>query len=205
MRKARVYLTRELLADPGQTGARAVAETLNLPTRLAMQQRQSLWAEAIRAVMSYVILQATKAPQGPLRGNVIRDPFTGREHVVLAGDTDSTIEVTFPSLDDEVPIAQLVEAIAKADATQKLPPIEIAKLLLGAFGVKDADEIIESLTDDDGNWLDPYANVGDALGNAAVAAFRRGDDPARLVGANNGAPDDDPDDPEVEDVDDEDS
>lgn len=195
-----------LLADPGQTGARAVAETLNLPTRLAMQQRQSVWAEAIRAILAYAILQAVKTPQGPLRGTVTRDPFTGQERVALAGDTDDTIEVTFPSLEESVPVRELVEAIVKADATQKIPPVEIAKLLLGAFGVKDADGIIDSLTDDDGNWLDPYATVGQGVADAALAAFRRGEDPARVVGANNGAPDDaDPEDPDLEDVDDEDA
>ncbi|MEV7962402.1 hypothetical protein [Oerskovia paurometabola] len=166
-----------LMADPGQTGARAVAETLNLPTRLAMQQRQSLWAEAYRAILQYVIHQATKAPQGPLTGTITRDEFTGRESLVLAGDTDTTIEIEWPPL-DEVPVSTIVEAIAKADSTRKLPPIQIAKLLLSAFGVKDADEILDDLTDDDGNWLDPYRHVGDAL----TSAFRRGKNPAGLLG-----------------------
>lgn len=80
-------LVTTLLADPGQTSARAVAETLNLPTRLAMQQRQSLWAEAYRAILAYVIRSAVSAPRRPLQGTITRDPFNGREVVVLAGDT----------------------------------------------------------------------------------------------------------------------
>ena len=169
-----------LLADPGQTGARAVAETLNLPTRLEMTQRRSLWAETYRSILQYAILQATKAPRGPLRGTITRDSFTGREVLVLAGDTDTTIEIDWPPI-DEVPLNVIVEAIAKADSTKTLPPVQIAKLLLAALGVKDADEIIEDLTDDDGNWLDPYATVGQAVGDAAVAAFRRGVDPSEAV------------------------
>jgi len=169
-----------LLADPGQTGARAVAETLNFPTRLAMQQRQSVWAEAYRAMLGYAVLQATKAPQGPLKGTIGRDDFTGREVLALAGDTDTTIEVTFPDL-DEVPLNVIIDAIVKADATGKLPPLQIAKLLLAALRVRDADEILDELTDDDGNWLDPYRTIGDAVSAAALAAYRRGEDPAAVA------------------------
>jgi hypothetical protein len=169
-----------LLADPGQTGARAVAETLNLPTRLAMQQRQSLWAETYRAVLAYVIKSTIRAPQGPLRGRVVRDPFTGREVVDLGGDTDATVEVTFPSLEDEVPVGQVVEAIVKADTTGKLPALEVAKLLLQALGVEDVDLVLEDLTDEDGRWLDPLVSAG----QAAVDAYRRGVDPATVVGTD---------------------
>lgn len=169
-----------LLADPGQTGARAVAETLNLPTRLEMTQRRSLWENALRAILTYVITQAVKAPGGPLQGTITRDSFTGREVLQLAGDTDATVEFDWPPL-DEVPVETIVEAIAKADTTKTIPPVQIAKLLLQAFNVKDADEIIDELTDDDGNWLDPYKQAGDALGDAATAAFRRGQDPAAVL------------------------
>lgn len=169
-----------LLADPGQSGARAVAETLETPTRLAMQQRQSVWAEAYRAILGYAIRSAVRAPRGPLRGTITRDPFTGREALVLAGDTDATVEVTFPSLETEVPVGQVVEAIVKADATQILPPLVVAKLLLQALGVDDVDEVLAEITDDDGAFLDPRASAG----QAAVDAFRRGRDPAALVGAD---------------------
>jgi hypothetical protein len=169
-----------LLADPGQTGARAVAETLDQPMRLAMQQRQSLWASVYRDILGYVILQSVKAPQGALHGTVTRDAWTGQETVQLADDTDPTVEVVWPSL-DETPMSVVVAAIVAADTTGKLPPEEVAKLLLHALGVQDADEIVAGMTDDDGNWLDPTATVGQTVGNAAVAAFRRGDDPAAAV------------------------
>lgn len=166
-----------LLADPGQTGARAVAETLNLPTRLAMQQRRSLWEEAIKAILAYVIREAVRAPQGPLQGTFGRDPFTGRETFTLAGETDATTTVDWPSLEDEVPVAQIVEAIVKADSTGKMPPLETVKLLLAALGVKDADDLIADMVDDEGNFKDPFVTAGDA----AAAAFRRGEDPAGVV------------------------
>lgn len=168
-----------LLSDPGQTGARAVAETLNLPTRLAMQQRQTVWAETYRAVLAHVILQAVKAPRGPLKGTISRDEMTDRERVTLTGDNDgddTTIEVVFPSLDD-TPVSALIEAIAKADGTGKMPPVETLKLLLHALGVRDADEIVDAATDDDGRWIDPLVTAG----QAAVDAYRRGEDPAAVV------------------------
>jgi hypothetical protein len=165
-----------LLADPGQTGARAVAETLNLPMRLEMMGRRSLWSAALRSILGYVIAQAVKAPQGPLQGTITRDRVTGRESVVLAGDTDPTVEIVWPSL-DETPMQTIIEAIVKADSTGKLPPLEVAKLLLQALGVRDIDEIVADLTDENGRWLDPLITAG----QVAIDAYRRGADPAGVV------------------------
>ncbi|WP_163540827.1 hypothetical protein [Occultella kanbiaonis] len=165
-----------LLSDPGQTGARAVAETLNLPTRLVFQQRQGLWGDTIVTVLNHVIDQAVKTPQGPLRGVVGRDPFTGRETVTLAGDVDRTIDVTWPPL-DEIPVETIVKAIVAADGTGKMPPVTTIRLLLQALGVEDVDTLIEDMTDENGQWVDPLASAG----QAAVDAYRRGDDPAQVA------------------------
>jgi hypothetical protein len=108
-----------------------------------------------------------------LKGTVTRDEW-GREVVTLAGETERTIEITWPDL-TETPVDILINAIAAADETRKVPPLTIAKLLLQALGVTDADEILETLVDDEGNWQDPYTNAG----QAAVDQFRRGGDPAR--------------------------
>lgn len=165
-----------LLADPGQTGARAVAETLDQPTRLVMAQRRALWTSVFQSVLGYVVKQAVKAPRGPMRGTILRDPFTGREVVVLAGDTDATIEVEWPPL-DELPLETIVKAIVDADGTGKMPPEQTVKLLLQALGVKDVDEILEEFLDEEGKFVDPFATAG----QAAVNAFRRGEDPAAVV------------------------
>jgi hypothetical protein len=147
-----------LLADPGVTGARATAETLDRPTELMAKQRREVWADFHKRVLGYVIDQAVKAPRGALKGTVTRDEW-GREVVTLAGDTERTIEISWPDL-TETPLDLLVAAIAAADETQKVPPLTIAKLLLQALGVTDADEILETLVDDQGNWQDPYATAG---------------------------------------------
>lgn len=161
-----------LLADPGQTGARAVAETLDRPTELGFKMRRAVWTDAIRTSLGYVITQAVKAPQGPLRGTVLRNPDTDRMVTTIAGDVDQTIEIDWPPLDD-VPMDQLVKAIVEADGTMKVPPEVIARLLLQALGVKDVDDIVAELLDADGQWVDPYLSAA----QAAVDRFRRGEDP----------------------------
>ena len=160
-----------LMADPGQTGARAVAETLNQPTMLGFRGRQEVWTEAYRAILGYVIDQAVIAPRGPLRGTVRRD---GDELTVqLAGGDDRTLVITWPDI-NELPVEVIMNAIVQANDTGKLPPALLAELMLRALGVRDVDEIIDEMTDEDGNWISPEVNAGDV----AAQAFRRGEDPA---------------------------
>lgn len=158
-----------LLADPGQTGARAVAETLDQPTRLEFQGRQEVWTEAKRAIIGYAIDQAVLAPSGPLSGRVVRDSFTQREEVVLENENDRTLIFNWPDLEQE-PMESMVTAIAQADSTQKMPPLETMRLLLRALKVRDVDEIVDAWTDEDGNFINPDVTAGDA----AVRAYEQG-------------------------------
>ena len=170
-----------LLGDPGVTGSRATAQTLDQPTELAMQMRRELWTGVRRTIFDYVIDQAVKAPMGALTGTVTVGE-DGREVVELDGDTDRTIDITWPDLDDVNP-AQVIEAISLADQSTYLPPLVMARLYLDALGVKNADEIIEQLTGDDGEFLPPKgAQVLGAVGQAALDAYQRGEDPAGAVG-----------------------
>lgn len=160
-----------LSADPGQTGARAVAETLNQPTRLEFQLRQKLWSEMYRAVLGYVIDQAVIAPRGPLKGTVRRED--DRLVVDLRNGDDRTLEIVWPDL-DEIPMEALMEAISTANDLGVIPQLEILQLALRALRVRDVDEIIESVKDKDGNFIDPFAEAG----QKAADAFRRGANPA---------------------------
>lgn len=165
-----------LLCDPGQTGARAVAQTLDQPTELAMGMRRDRWAEIHRRILSYVIDQAVKAPQGPLKGTVRRDPATGGEVIELAAGQSRTIDITFPPI-DQPDVPALLEAIVKADGTGKLPPLTVARLILELLGVRDVDELLGELVDEQGNFKDQAASAG----QAAVDAFRKGEDPAGVL------------------------
>lgn len=144
-----------LLGDPGQTGARAVAETLDLPTELTMnQRREEVWTHADQRILRYVITEAVRASRGPLKGKIVRDRFRDRETVQLDGDTDPTIDIIWPDLDDTTTKEQ-VDAIVSAAATGTMPPEEILRLLLAALGVTNADTIIEQMLGDDGTFKWP--------------------------------------------------
>lgn len=176
-----------LLGDPGITGARAVADTLDQPTELAMQLRRALWTELQTDILDHVIDASVRAPQGPLTGRISRDGT--RVLVELPDNDDRTIDITWPEF-NSTPVDVLVKATVEADATGKLPPLVTARLLLQALKVDNVDEVLADLSDDDGKFMDPAASAG----QAAVDAFRRGQDPAAAL---NGGPDDEADDDEI--------
>lgn len=163
-----------LLSDPGQTGARAVAETLSKPTQLEMMSRQEVWRETRRQILGYVIDQAALAPRGPLKGRPERDG--DRLRAVLPNPEDATLSIVFPSL-EETPVETMVKALVDADSTGKMPPLVIVEQLLRAMGVRDVDEVMATMKDDQGNFIDPAVNIG----QAAADAFRRGEDPASVT------------------------
>ena len=108
---------------------------------------------------------------------MVRDRWTGREQVTLAGDTSAAVDVIFPPL-DSLPIDTLMSAIKTADDTGKVPGHVILRLLLQALEVPDVDEVMDAATDEDGNLIDPAITAG-AL---AAAAYREGRDPVPLGG-----------------------
>lgn len=182
-----------LLSDPGQTGARATAETLDQPTELAMKQRRELWtSEFYVPLLNYVITESARAPRGSLKGVIRRDPSSGREYLTLAGDTSPTVDITWPDLED-TSVDTLADAILKASQTGTVPPEVILRLLLTAFGVRGVDEIVEQMTDEDGEFIWPK---GPPLspGSQLALLSKTGQDPAQAgTGPMAG---DDPDPPE---------
>ena len=163
-----------LLADPGQTGARAVAETLDKPTELAMGQRRDLWAGVYRQILDHVIAASVRAPSGLLQGTFTPDGY-GRETVTLAGDTDPQIDFDWPDL--HANSLETVGAVVNAASTQVLPPEQVARLLLAALGVRNVDALVEAMVDDDGNFVWP-AGPGQASIDDPATLGRAGLDPA---------------------------
>lgn len=168
-----------LLADPGTTGARAVAETLDAPTQNEMGMRRRLWANVITTVIGYVIDQSVRAPQGGLRGTVVWDLYTDRERITLGVDDtgaerDRAVTVTWPDWDSD-DLAARVTAIVDAHSTGTLPPREVSRLLLLALEVEDVDDLVEDLFDDDGQWAEGK-NPDVTAGVAALRGLDRGDD-----------------------------
>jgi hypothetical protein len=144
-----------------------------------MHQRRALWTEAYQTILDYVIAEAVRAPKGKLAGKITRDDYD-QEVVILDGDTPTTVDITWPDLDDVDPLT-LVQAIVQADTTGTVRPEEILRLLLTALGVHNVDELIAAQLDDDGNFIWPKGPPG-AAGPAAATAARFGQDPAQVDG-----------------------
>lgn len=178
-----------LLGDPGTTGNRATAETLDQPTELDMGQRRQLHTALIRRLIAYLIAAAVKAPDGPLQGTVTRDPYSGADTVTLAGDTSDVVDIDWPDLDD-TDVEATVRAIVTGAGTQTMPPELVLRLVLTALGVKHVDDIVDEMVDDDGEFQWP-SRPGFGPGDEAAAFVRSGRDP---TGAGPG-PMDEPDDP----------
>src|SRR5690554_435213 len=165
-----------LLGDPGTTGARATAETLDRPTELEMGQRRDLWTGVLRRIIQHVIVEAVRAPRGPLQGTVTRDPYTDTEQVTLAGGTSDEVDIVWPDLDD-IPAKEQVEAVVAASQMGIVPPEVLLRLVLTALNVRHVDELVEAMLDDDGNFQHPS---GSPLGQQAANQARAGGDPAQI-------------------------
>ncbi len=137
-----------LLADPGVTGARAVAETLDQPTENGFNLRRKLWAAVIRDVCDWVINVAVES--GRLHGTIRRDG--DRTWAELPDGDGRTVVVDWPEY-DSVPVETLVKAIVQAQQTDVLPPLIVLRLLLKALDVPNPDEVLDEMTDDDGNFV----------------------------------------------------
>lgn len=162
-----------LSTDPGITGARSTAETLDEPMYRAMRARQDVWTAVFTDLAEYRIEQAIRA--GKLQGQLVRDAWTQTDHAELSGSVP-VIHCDWPDL-STASVEDAVAAIKDADSTGKLPPLVIARLFLTALGVEDIDDVLEELTGEDGEFLDPYAQIGQGL----VNTFNRGGDPAQVL------------------------
>src|SRR5690606_4610681 len=177
-----------LLGDPGTTGNRATAETLDWPTEVTLKDRQRLWASVLQRVLRYVIAESVRAPQGVLRGVITQDRY-GRETVALAGDTPTDVDIIFPDL-KKVDVTAAVKAVVNAQSTGTMPPDVVLRLLLTALGVRDVDGLVDRmLNDETGEFQWPTGPPLDG-GQSAVDRARAGGDPAD-TGPGRMAPDDD--------------
>ena len=99
-----------LLADPGVTGARAVAETLDKPTILEMGMRRLLWQAACGEILEHVIDRPRSRRRAARCAAACWSTTGAGKHTTLAGGSSRTLEFTWPPLADLDPV-KLVEAI----------------------------------------------------------------------------------------------
>jgi hypothetical protein len=153
-----------LLGDPGQTGARAVAETLDTPTVNEMQRRRRVWDYVFRQMATYAVRWAVIAPEGGLNGTIKRNTWTDEEEITLRGAAEYSVDIIWPSLAD-TSTAAAIQAIVNADATGKMPPLITLRLMLEALKVPNVEDILNEFKDLFTDW-DPMAppvtaSVGD--------------------------------------------
>lgn len=139
-----------LLGDPGVTGARATAETVSEDSWAIFAIRREVWRSVIRDVCGWVIDAAIIAPAGPLRGTIVRDG--DRQTAQLPEGDGRTVKVAWPEK-DSTSVLDRVKAVQVVDQSEKLPPLSALRLYLQALGVSDADEILDMVTDEDGNFI----------------------------------------------------
>lgn len=159
----------QILADPGTTGARAVAETLSRPQGLKMLARRTLHANAFLVAINYAIDAAIRANR--LQGREVSDSTETNERWELVDEADRVIDIIWPDLEEEA-TKDRVAAIVEAWGTGIMDPLVTIRLLLQALNVQDVDELLDAMKDEEGNFKDPRASAMDA----AVAAFRQGRD-----------------------------
>lgn len=165
-----------LLADPGITGARATAETLDQPLYLATEARRELDKSFLTTVLNYVVRESVRAPQGDLKGSVLRDEFTGRETVTLTGDQEISFTIEYPKLDEES-IAVTMAALTAARDMDLVPPLTIARLVLLALEVDNVDEVLKQVTTDNGQHMAPSELARTTSALNGVGALDQGNQP----------------------------
>lgn len=143
-----------LYGDPGTTGARAVAETLTKPMIIGFKNRREVWTECMRSILNHVIDVALLSPNKQLTG----------------GDIDRTLVFDWPEIED-ITLTETMDAIEKLDASGLAPKATLARLGLRALRVRDVDELVESMEDENGEFIPAGSNVADAL----MKSYQAGD------------------------------
>ncbi len=152
-----------ILAGDPDMGNLATAKTLDRPTELAMQDRQTTWAGVYRDLLTYALQQSVIAPNGIVDGSVTTDDDgitkfdLGMEELPPDADPSATPEPVNPTIDVNFPpileqdIGTTVDAVVtaatldgKADAGT-MPNETRTRLLLSALGVQDIDDVLETM------------------------------------------------------------
>jgi len=152
-----------LTGNPGDTGARSVAETLDQPTEHEMGLRRQLWTGVLDDICGYVIDQAVITKK--LTGKIVDDTLDARRTVTLPDEDSRTIKVNWPEW-DSTPVNVTMAAILAAVQTELMPPVEMVKLIGQALGIEDIDGLVDQVTDDDGNFIPQAVQDQQALDRA---------------------------------------
>ncbi len=175
-------LPQTMLSGDTDVGNLATARSLDRPTELKMNGRQTLWADIYQDLFTYVIEQAVVRPNGPLSGVVISDPVSQQRTLKTPLGDDGEpqsyrVDIRFPSILERDPLER-VKAVTNAATLGSTTGVSagmlddrtITRLLLSALNVTEVDELLNELYPD--NATDRQIQQ-DTLGLvAAVREFR---------------------------------
>lgn len=157
MTAAGVGLPDTFFGDPDQ-GNLATASTLDRPTELMSNERRALWRDVYGDLLAFVLDRAATAPLGPLRRWAASVDADGavewRDDPATGEPFDTHVDLDWPDL-LEADVTKRVGAIVSAatldghPAVGTIPPKTLSRLLLGALGVDDLDEELETLFPED--------------------------------------------------------
>lgn len=158
-------------------GTLATASSLDRPTELMMLDLQTLWADIHQGIFAFVLLQAVKAPQGPLRSlaTLIRETDGAEivETISWNADVNPHIDIDFPPIRSAGTDEQVTAIIKSATldgktlaGTLDLPTV--TRMLLVALGEDDVEEVMATLFPDGEPVADPSRPEGTRSGTDAV-------------------------------------
>lgn len=159
-----------LTGDPDR-GNLATAQTLDRPTEMAFSHRQEQWADVIRRIIHYAVRAAVRADSVPGATIVVDDDV----EILTIDGQPMRVDIEWPDL-TEHSVKDVVEAIAEADQTGKMPAEWVTRLLLQALGVDDVDQAVE-------DFLDQAQAAADEQEAEAVATEALAEAIHRLAGA----------------------
>jgi hypothetical protein len=159
-----------ILSGNADVGNLATAKTLDRPTELQMQNRQTLWADVFRDTLGFVISRTMKLTNKiPDRVKVTRQMMPTKaaqpgvpnepEIVTETQDTDLSINVEFPSIlerDPKETVAGIVDAatLMGRSTAKTMPDRVLVDLLLRALGLnEEVSDILEDMFPDGAMWF----------------------------------------------------
>lgn len=134
-------------------GTFATAKTMDRPTELAMKERQTFWTDVLRSIFGYVLLQAMKAADSPIKklGRVEQtvDNDEIEEKIIWNRGVSTMLDIDFPPI-LEKDIQAAVQAVVTALTLngQQLTMLDeqtATRLILKAMAEDDVDEIMDEL------------------------------------------------------------
>lgn len=129
----------------------ATAKSLDRPTELKVVSRQELWADVYRDLFHYVLMESTIAPNGIIKGRVIRSRLNPNElRLEARGSKSLHVEVKFPPVVVEKLVEQVQAIVSAATLDGKMPADTmtmhtLSRLLNTALGNRDIDAELEEL------------------------------------------------------------